>query len=280
LIIFIIMAIIAVNYGTWKFNKAAISELKMFLENVNYDNKILTKEMTAKLPPIIQKWLERSVAIGKEIIRSAYLKQKGEMRTTPAGNWMPFTANQWVTTEKPGFIWFVNVAAAPMIKLLGRDKYENGRGAMLIKLLSLFKVADSSGNKIDQGAMVRYLAEIVWTPSTVLNEYIKWEQLDNLTAKAVMTYGGINASGIFKFDENGDIISFEAERYYDRKTGATLEKWLIQIEHNSYKTFDDIRTAAKSTITWKLKDGDFNWYKLEILDIKYNRIINIKNIFC
>ena len=267
------MAIIAVNYGTWKFNKAAVSELKIFLENVNYDNKILTKEMTAKLPPIIQKWLERSGATGKEIIRSAYLKQKGEMRTTPAGNWMPFTANQWVTTEKPGFMWFVNVAAAPMIKLLGRDKYENGRGAMLIKLLSLFKVADSSGKEIDQGAMVRYLAEIVWTPSTVLNEYIKWEQLDNLTAKAVMTYNGITASGIFKFDETADIISFEAERYYDRKTGATLENWLIQIDRNSYKTFDGIKTAAKSTITWKLKDGDFNWYKLEILDIKYNRII-------
>ncbi len=262
------------SFAIWDFNMSAQNELKMFLSAVNYDKKILTKEMTAQLPPVIQKWLVRSNAVGKEIIKTAYLTQAGEMRTAFDGGWMPFAASQWITTENPGFIWLVSVNAAPAVKLVGIDKYKDGKGSMLIKLLGLFKVADSGGKEIDQGAMIRYLAEIIWTPTAAANDYIKWEQLDNSSVKATMTYGGISASGIFKFDENGDIASFEAKRYYDRKTGATLEDWFIKIDRESYKNFDGIRTAAKSAITWKLKDGDFNWYKLEILDIKYNQLIN------
>lgn len=89
-----------------------------------------------------------------------------------------------------------------------------------------------------------------------------------------LSNGGITASGLFKFDANGDVVSFEAERYYDRKGGATLEDWFIQIEPNSYKEFEGVRIPARPAVTWKLKDGDFTWYKLEIADIHYNQIID------
>jgi hypothetical protein len=64
-----------------------------------------------------------------------------------------------------------------------------------------------------------------------------------------MTYGGITASGFYKFDENGDMVSFEAKRYYDRKGGVTLEDWFIQIEPSGYKEFAGMRIPAKMTVT-------------------------------
>ena len=67
--------------------------------------------------------------------------------------------------------------------------------------------------------MLRYLGEIVWVPSAALSDYITWEEMDSTTARATMSYGGITASGIFKFDENGAFVSFEADRYYYRKEG-------------------------------------------------------------
>ena len=80
--------------------------------------------------------------------------------------------------------------------------------------------------------MLRYLGEIVWVPSAALSDYITWEEMDSTTARATMSYGGITASGIFKFDENGDFVSFEADRYYYRKEGSTLEKWVITAKKN------------------------------------------------
>jgi hypothetical protein len=120
--------------------------------------------------------------------------------------------------------------------------------------------------------MLRYLAEIVWFPSAALNDYLQWEQVDSTTVKATITHGGITASGLFKFDANGDVVSFEAKRYYSRKSGATLEDWFIQIEPDGYKEFEGVRIPARSAVTWKLKEGDFTWYKLEITDIHYNQI--------
>lgn len=261
-----------IAYGIWSFNTMAINELKTLVRPSISEKKIVTKEMLDNLPPIVQKWLEFSNVIGKEIIYRVYLKQIGEMRTTPDGKWMPVKAEQWFKTEEPGFIWVADVKAAPGIHIVGRDKYENGKGHMLIKLLSLTTVADAKGKETDQGAMLRYLSEIVWFPSAALSYYIQWEQIDMTTAKAAMTYGGITASGLFKFDTNGNVVSFEAKRYYARKDGATLEDWFIQIEPNCHKEFEGIRIPVKATVIWKLKEGDFAWYKLEIADVHYNQI--------
>lgn len=266
----IILVGIVIGYEIWSFNTMAKNELETFVTLATSEKKIVTKEMLSGLPPIVQKWLERSNVIGKEISYSIHIKQIGEMRTTPDGKWMPVEAEQWFKTEKPGFIWIADVKYAPGIHFAGRDKYENGKGHMLIK--SIIPVADAKGKEVDQGAMVRYLVEIVWFPSAALNDYIQWEQIDSTTAKATMTYGGITASGLFKFDANGDVINFEAKRYYDRKGGATLEDWFIQVEPNSYKEFEGVRVPTRSAVTWKLKEGDFTWYKLEITDIHYNQI--------
>jgi hypothetical protein len=96
--------------------------------------------------------------------------------------------------------------------------------------------------------MLRYLAEIVWFPSAALSDFIIWEQIDSLKARATISNGGIKASGIFSFNQDGDIVSFEALRYYDRKEGATLEDWLILNDKDGYKEFEGIRVPAKPTV--------------------------------
>lgn len=268
----IIFVGIVIGYGTWSFKTMVKNELDIFVAPVASEQKVIKKEMLRSLPPIVKKWLERSHVIGKEIIYNVHLKQTGEMRTKPDGKWMPVKAEQWFKTKKPGFIWIADVRAAPGIHLAGRDKYENGKGHMLIKLLSLITVVDAKGKEIDQASMLRYLAEIVWFPSAALSDYIEWEQVDTTMAKATMTFSGISASGLFKFSANGDVMSFQAKRYYDRKGIPALEDWFIQIEPDSYKEFEGVRIPARSAVTWKLKEGDFTWYKLEIVDINYNQI--------
>jgi len=267
----IILVACILSYGTWNFNSMVNDEINSFLPNISKEKKVVTTDMIADLPPVVQKWFERSNIIGKEIIQTVHLKQKGEMRTKPDGSWMPVEAEQYFTVENPGFIWIADVQAAPFIHLSGRDKYEDGRGHMLIKLLSLFPVVNAKGKETDQGTLLRYLAETVWFPSAALGDYITWVDIDSTTAKATMSYGGITASGEFGFNKDGDIISFEAQRYYDRKEGPTLETWFIAINENGYREFEGIRIPAKSAVTWKLKTGDFTWYKLEITDVEYNK---------
>jgi hypothetical protein len=268
------LAIAIPAYADWKFNKNYHKETKTLLAKaVNAPAVIITKEMLKDLPQPVQLWLGRSGIVGKEMIQKLQIKQKGEMKQGPASKWFPFEAEQYNTVNPPAFAWKAEMNPSLFMFIDGRDKYEEGRGNMLIKPYALFTVANAKGPETDQGSMLRYLAEICWFPAAALSNYIQWLAIDSLSAKATMSYGGITASGVFHFNANGDISSFEAERYYgEAREKPRLEKWVVTNMPCAYKEFEGIRIPYKSELTWKLKEGDFTWLWLEVEDIKYNKL--------
>jgi len=268
----IILAGCLLGYGNWDFQAMIDREKDSFFNRQSKEPRKVKKDQIAGLPPIVQLWMDNSGMTGTERINSIHFRQKGTMKTSPEGSWMPVEAEQYVKTVSPGYLWIADVEAAPYIHLSGRDKYVDGRGHMLIKLLSLVPVADAKGKEIDQGSLLRYLGEMVWYPGAALEPYVRWDEVDDTRAKVTMSFGDITASGIFEFNKMGDPLRFEAERYYDRKEGATLETWVVDIGAGSFKTFDGLRVPTVAKVTWKLPGGDFTWYKLEISDLKYNYI--------
>jgi hypothetical protein len=258
-------------FANIRFNKMAAFEAKTILARIPNSNTVtITKEMLNNLPPIVAKWLTHSGVVGKEKINTVRLKQTGELKTTPNGKWMPFTATQYFTVNEPAFVWTTDVNMMPLITLTGRDKFEKGHGEMAIKLLSLYKVAYGHDNeKINSATMLRYLAETSWFPTAALSEYIQWEAIDSLSAKATLTDNGLKVSGIFKFTEQGDMVGFTADRYYGTADNAVQEKWVVETE--DWKVFSGIRIPYKSTVSWKLKTGDFNWAKMEVTDLEFNK---------
>ncbi|GEK88222.1 hypothetical protein SAMN04488100_11315 [Alkalibacterium putridalgicola] len=245
--------------------KAEVEELFSTVEN---EGERISEEDLKGLPENVQRWFKYSGMIGKKSVVSVRLRQQAEMRLGPDSRWMPVEAEQYFTSVEPGFIWDATIKAAPFIHISGRDKYQNGRGSMLIKPLSLFTLADSQGQEIDQGTLLRYLAETMWFPSALLNDYIEWKEIDSHKAKAVMTYKGVSASGIFTINDKGEVTRFEAERYGDFDGEFRMETWSIPV--STYKSFEGINVPTKGEITWKLDEGDYNWFNFEVMDIEYN----------
>jgi hypothetical protein len=266
----IIAAMVVIAWSTWRFNIMVRQEVAAVLSQSPAATAVVTERDLAPLPPVVQQWLRRSNVVGKPVNHTVHLHQSGLMRTTREGKWMPVTAEQYFTVDNPGFVWVADVKAAPGLHLMGRDLYRDGHGHMLIKALSLYPVADNRGATVDQGTLLRYLAEIVWFPSAALAPYIKWQPVDNHRAMATMHWGDITASGVFGFTPEGDMESFSAMRFYDRKEGATLEPWLIRVEPGAYKEFDGVRIPVRSTVTWQLREGDLTWYQVQIEDVKYD----------
>ena len=139
---------------------------------------------------------------------------------------------------------------------------------MKIKVFSLFPVVDAKGPEIDSGTMMRYLAEMMWFPSAALKSYIKWEEIDGTTAKATMEYKGISVSGVFYFNEKGDILRFVGKRYREVNGKYVLSDW--GGINKEYKEFNGIRIPSKSDVVWFEKDEEFRWFELEITDLQYN----------
>ncbi|WP_130806187.1 DUF6544 family protein [Senegalia massiliensis] len=271
--IFILLILfISVSFtAKFLFKQHTNNEVKGFFNNIENHGEIIIKEDIKKLPKNVQLWLEYSGIVGKEKITSVRLKQKAYMRLEKDKSWMEVEAEQYFKTEEPGFVWNANIKMVPLIHISGRDKYNKGKGNMLIKPLSLFTIADSKGREIDQGSLLRYLAEMVWFPTASLNDYLTWEEIDKYNARVTMNYKGIKASGIFTFNDKNQIINFEAQRYGEFNGEYRLETWSIPIRN--YKEFEGIKIPTKGDVTWKLNSGDFNWFNFEIIEVEYNKLI-------
>jgi hypothetical protein len=265
----ILLAAISTSYYQWNFNRMVKSEIHELLSSAR-DQKAsyVTLESIQGLPVIVQKWLRTSNVIGREKVKTVHLKQKGRMRNKPDAKWMNLEADQYITTSVPGFIWKASIDAGYLITIVGRDKYANGHGNMLIKAMSMIPIANGTGKEIDQGTMLRYLAEISWFPDAALNDYIAWESVDAMSAKATMRVGDMTVSGIFSFNDQGHIIGFEGRRYGDFDGKYSLETWSVRI--TGYKEFNGIRIPNKSEVTWKLSTGNFTWLEVEVTDIDCN----------
>ncbi len=237
--------------------------------NGGLSKQIVQKEDLADLPGCVQRWLEKSHIVGKERISTVRLKQKGAMRLKPDSAWLPFEAVQYFTVDKPGFVWIARVQMAPFIHFSGRDSYDKGNGRMLIKLLSLVPIVNAQGKEINQGAMLRYLAELQWFPSAALSDYLIWEEIDANSAKVTMTYGGMTASGVFTFDADGNPVKFIASRYRDVNGKYVLQEW--GGVGKGFREFGGVKIPDKVDVIWKEPAGDFNWLKCEITEIEYNK---------
>lgn len=255
--------------GSFYFQKKTEKEVKELVQPNEETGGIITKEDIKALPDMVQKWMKNSGVIGKPRVHVLRLKQEGRMKTKPEGNWMPFMAQQYFNVKDPGFIWTTRVESGFPIYLDGRDKLLYGKGEMLIKLLSLFPVVNERDNsKIDSGTAQRFLAEISWFPSAALNENITWEELKDNLVRANLDLYGNKVSGVFKFSEHGEPISFETQRFYGGKVNSKKETWIIEML--SFKEFSGYKIPNKCKLTWKLPDGDFTWLELEVTEIDYN----------
>lgn len=267
----IVLAVSIASFGYYNFQRIIQQETAQLLnKNASVENRILNEIDLVNLPFSVKNWLKNCGALGKSFISLGKVTQTAEMQMKPdQDNWLTATATQYTSIDNPAFIWTVDVKMNRFLSFQGRDKYDEGKGEMLIKLNSLFSVVNERGEKLDEGTLQRYLGEMVWFPSLALSQYITWEQIDENTAKATMTYKGTSGSGTFYFNSYGDVIKFSALRFNGNDTDAKRRNWVMNIL--DYKTFEGIKVPAKMTSTWKLDDKDWTWLKLEVEDIKYNK---------
>lgn len=252
------------------FNNNVEREVKLLFKHQGElpQSRIRAEEIEG-LPPAVQRWLTGSGIVGRERVRTVRLRQTGEMRTAPEQSWMPFTANYYYTVGEPGFIWHADVRAFPLVHLAGRDKLFQGHGNMLIKLFALITVADGKGREIDQGSLVRYLAEIAWFPSAALSPAISWKELDEDSALATMRVGDIEVNGTFFFDQEGRLVKFTAPRYMERNGTYSLENWRVLLRN--HQKIEGVVLPTEVEVIWDLEQGEFVWFKGQLVDIDFNQ---------
>ena len=269
--IVIVIIILFITVSKILFDKKVIKEVGMLTEEGSKaQSKTFSFNDLEGLSEPVQRYFKYALKDGQEHIKFARLKQVGEFRMKENQSWMPIKAEQYFTTEDPAFIWRVKFTMAPFIWIDGRDMYYQGKGNMLIKVLSTITVADAAGSEMDISSLIRFLSEAPWFPTALLpSDYIEWKEIDSNSAQVVIKDKGYTASGIFTFNEKGEITKFVTNDRYMEVDGKYLkEQWGGY--YRNYQEIEGMKIPIEGEVEWNLSDRDLQYVKLKITDIQYN----------
>jgi hypothetical protein len=170
--------------------------------------------------------------------------------------------------SKPGFVWNATVRPTPLLWIEARDRPLANRGNMLVKVYSTFTLADASGAEIDQGSKLRWLAEAAWFPYGLVGDQIRWQPIDERSARATLLGDGLPVSATFEVGQEGKIVCLRADRYRDIGGGkAVLTPWIGQ--YADYRDFNGLRAPSFVEVLWKLPDGDFSYVRFRVTRVEY-----------
>lgn len=260
-----LLIVVIFSAAAMQFNTVVRREVATLVRQASVREQTITEEEISHLPENVQRWIKNSNILNRKLPTTYRVIQRGSLRTTADGRWMPFQSEQHFSINPPAFVWHARISAGPLFTIGGRDKYQDGRGHMLIKPLYLFTAANGMGKEIDQGTLLRYLAETAWFPQVAVNDYLRWESIDDRRARVTMNYKGISASGIFSFNDEGLVEGFEARRYGDFGGIYRKETWSVAI--TAHEKINNIPIGHRSEVTWKLSEGNFTWLKMEVTEI-------------
>jgi len=267
LIALVLIAILL--YGHYSFNKQVNTEVRAMLSVAEGEvPDIVSEEAVIQLPEPVQRWLYFSGVVGKPKIMTVRLKQEGRFRPAAEQAWLPFTAEEYFITSLPAFIWKARMKSGSFVRISAMDSLAGREGNMLVKLFSLFTVADAYGEEIDRGSLMRYLDEMIWFPSAALSEHVFWEPVDDNSAQATISYEGVSVSARFFFDAAGRVVNVDSERYRDDGGLFTVERWSTPILE--YGEFDGIKVPVRGKAVWHLKDGDFEYFDARVTALEYD----------
>jgi hypothetical protein len=220
------------------------------------------------LPDPVQRYFQAVLKEGQPIVTAVDLSQQGifNMSETKA-KWSPFTATQFVTTQRPGFDWDARIQMAPGVSAFVHDAYMLGEGSLHASLLGLFTVADVRDTpQAAQGELLRFFAEMPWYPTALLpSQGVRWEAIDNTSARATVTDGATTVSLVFRFNPEGTIETMRAEARYRDK--LTTMPWSGRFW--DYSTRNGMLIPLQGEVGWEYPDGIRLYYKGKVTEINY-----------
>ena len=234
---------------------------ELFSDSKDVSHKTFNYEDISDLPEPVQHYFRNVLPAGQPYISHLRLKYEGKFKIDLKKKWIDIKGEQYFTADPPGFIWVGKTSL-----FTARDMYIGGNGRLVVKLLSLITVANAEGKKIDQAELLRWLGESVWFPTNLLpGDNLDWKPIDSDTVRLGFYYDNKKIYYDVTFNQEGEIVKMETERYMDEN----LERWIGKFYN--YEETDGIIVPTEIEAIWNLEDGDYSYARFTVRDFEYNK---------
>lgn len=247
------------------------NDLQAHFQSSEESEKVLTKEDISHLPEPVQRYFEYCGFIGQPVPMNAEIVwANSHIKMAPDKKWMKLKTTQFNSVEDPFRIAYMKARMFGVIPFDGRDVYFNGQGHMYGKVANLFTVFDEKEREIAQSALVIILAEALLVPGYALAGYITWKPIDDNSVKARLVHNGIDASGVFYFNDLGEMKRFVTNDRYFLHPGKGNLLTPFSAEIGDYKQQGELRIPGSLMAIWHLESGRYEYWRGTIGEVNYN----------
>lgn len=272
LVFLIAFALLAVLYGGRRW-QAATRELFSRLEDGRRPiaPAVVDESELEGLPEPVQRFFRAVLPEGAPVVAAVDLEHEGTFNMSETGErWVRFTSTQRVLTQRPSFAWNARMAMLPGLSARVHDAYVAGEGLLLARFLGLLPLVEQrGGGEIAAGELMRYFAETAWYPTALLpSQGVRWEAVDDGSARATLTDGDTSVTLLFRFDPAGPIASIRAEARGRVVAGENVPtpwegRWW------SYERRAGMLVPLEGEVSWILPDGPHPYWRGRLTRIEY-----------
>jgi hypothetical protein len=221
------------------------------------------------LPLPVQRYLSQVLKDGQPILRYAVLEQRATFRHRQDSPWFRVRATEVISGMEPGWVWDAVLTHNAAWWRTAKLSYVQGAAHGHIKLYGAFTLQEFDGPETDASMLFRLLSELVWIPTAFLpTKTLRWESVDDRTAKAIITDGKTRVSALFHFNESNEIERIvTVDKYRDHKSG--FEQAQFTMKCSEYKSFEGVRIPTQVDFIWNLSSGDFDYGHFTLTSAAY-----------
>jgi hypothetical protein len=266
------IAAVAMLYGSvhWQTGTQVLIDrleaARTAVDPLRYDSQELEG-----LPPPVQRYFRAVLKEAQPLVAAVTLAHTGTFNVSDsAEGWRSFRSTQRVTTARPGFVWNARIAMLPGVPVRVHDAYVAGEGILHATLFGLVPVASLRGTgDVAQGELMRFMAEAAWYPTALLpSQGVRWQAVDDTSARASMNDGDITVEMLFRFDDKGLIGSVHAESRW-RTVNGQLVATPWEGRFWNYEWRDGMRVPLEGEVAWLLPEGEQSYWRGRIESLSY-----------
>lgn len=271
--IFLTAVMLILGVGCSHSRRLARAEAQAALDHIRCSPAptIIQQAELDPLPLPVRDYLIKSGVVGKPHLKTFRAKFKGRMRMKEGGSWLPISVIQYSFMDSTlTRIFNIQGRMCGLFPIKGRDKYEKGKGNMLIRPFDLFTAVDQKSESMDRSELVTFLNDMMMFPMAMLNPKVSWSPLNDTSAIATLTDAGLSVSGTFIFSRDHDLINFVTDdRTYDDGRGDVRQaKWWTPVGH--HQSMGGIRIPTFGEAVWDFDSHYFPYAAIVVEDVGYN----------
>ena len=245
---------------------------KLLTDNKLYtDDEVFTEEDFEVFPVAVQKYIEYNGYIGKKKMNFVRMEYNDvDFSQAKTGPNLSIDYTQYDYVSKPSRLAMIESSMFG-IPFQGYDYYSDGKGGMKGVIAKVFTLFDQTGEEMDRACLVTFLAESMFVPTVLLQDYVAFEEISEYQVKATITAYGQTVSGVFTFNEDYEMVSFTTEDRAVVGTDGTIEYVPWSAVCSDYKVgADGVNQPTKFKAIWNYQDGDFVYFNGTISSITYD----------